>query len=296
MPKGQIVKAVSGFYYVRLPSGEIVECKARGVFKFEKKKQKPLVGDLVEIEVDQAGKGWIYRLEKRKTELVRPPIANVDQAIVVCALREPEFQQMPLDRLLVHAEKANLEIVICLTKRDLLTDVEEIQKIREIYQRAGYEVITTSSKLETGIEELRSHLKDHTSVFAGQSGVGKSTLLNMILPDRQLATGEVSHKLGRGKHTTRTVELISLPEGGQVADTPGFSQLSFTGMELSELSNYFAEFREFHQDCRFRGCLHRQEPGCAVKEAVENEKIAESRYQHYLLFLQEIEEWQQRRY
>lgn len=296
MPAGQIIKALSGFYYVRLENGEVIECKARGVFKFSKKKTKPLVGDYVEIKMDQSGKGWIYHVEKRKTELVRPPIANVDQAIVVCALKEPDFQQMPLDRLLAHAERAQLNIVICFTKCDLVTDENEIVAIRQIYEKTGYPMLETSSKLGLGTEEVRAHLVDHISVFAGQSGVGKSTLLNRILPGSQLETGEVSKKIGRGKHTTRTVELLLLPEGGQVADTPGFSQLSFDGMEPEELSDLFVEFRKYHHDCKFRGCLHRKEPGCAVKEAVESGEIAATRYQNYLSFLQEIEEWQQRRY
>ncbi|WP_044642549.1 ribosome small subunit-dependent GTPase A [Risungbinella massiliensis] len=296
MPSGQIVRALSGFYYVTLESGEVVECKARGVFKFEKKKTKPLVGDYVEIEIDQAGKGWIYQVKKRTTELIRPAIANVDQAIIVCALREPDFQQMPLDRLLVHAERENLRIVICLTKSDLVEDDTEIREIRHTYEQAGYVVLETSSKRPSGIDLVAKELQGRISVFAGQSGVGKSTLLNQIMPDQDLETGEVSRKIGRGKHTTRTVELIPLPDGGQVADTPGFSQLSFDGMEPEELSDLFADFRPYQHDCRFRGCLHRKEPGCAVKEAVKDSKITQTRYHHYLLFLEEIEQWQQRRY
>jgi ribosome biogenesis GTPase len=296
MPAGQIVKAISGFFYVKLESGDVVECKARGVFKFEKKKTKPLVGDYVEIEVDKTGKGWIYHVEKRKTELVRPPIANIDQAIVVCALKEPDYQPMPLDRLLVHAEREQLDIVICFTKGDLLDQEDGISTIRQVYEKAGYPVILTNAKQGLGKEDLYTHLIDHISVFAGQSGVGKSTLLNAILPHQELETGEVSRKIGRGKHTTRAVELLTLPEGGQVADTPGFSQLSFDGFELEELSDLFIEFREHQQHCRFRGCLHRKEPACAVKNAVDTGEISDSRYQNYLLFVNEIEEWQQRRY
>jgi ribosome biogenesis GTPase len=296
MPFGQIVKAISGFYYVRTEKGEVLKCRARGIFKFEKKKLTPLVGDIVEFEQTGLDEGVVTSVQPRRTELIRPPIANVDQAVVVCSLRKPNFQQMPVDRFLVHGEREGLEIVIVLTKRDLLEDEGEIEKIRDIYAPAGYQVIATSIFTKEGIEELKRALSGKVSVFAGQSGVGKSSLLNELLPDRNLKTGSVSKKIGRGRHTTRTVELLSLEEGGQVADTPGFSQLSFQGFEPTELSDCFPEFRERAAGCRFRGCLHVEEPGCEVKEAVKRGEIEKNRYRNYVQFLEEIKEALARRY
>jgi ribosome biogenesis GTPase len=290
MPEGQIVKAISGFYYVRTEEGDVLKCRARGVFKFERKKITPLVGDWVEYEATGLGEGVVTSVQPRHTELLRPPIANVEVAVVVCSLREPPFQQMPVDRLLVHGEREGLELILCLTKRDLLEDESEIDRIRSVYEPVGYPIVITSIKTGEGIGELKARLAGKVSVFAGQSGVGKSSLLNCLLPDRELKTGSVSHKIGRGRHTTRTVELLPLPDGGFVADTPGFSQLSFQGFEEAELPDCFPEFRARAEACRFRGCLHVNEPDCAVKVALENGEIDGGRYRHYLQFLEEIRE------
>ncbi|TCP69763.1 ribosome small subunit-dependent GTPase A [Baia soyae] len=296
MPSGQIIKAISGFYYVRTDQGETYECKARGVFKFEKKKCKPLVGDYVQFDETDAGKGYVTAIEPRQTELVRPAIANVTQAVVVCSLREPAFQQMPLDRFLVHAEHAGLEIVVVLTKLDLLEDPAELEAIRASYAPTGYSIVATSIETTDGIEQIMPYLKDQISVFAGQSGVGKSSLLNRILPNHQLETGAVSQKIGRGRHTTRSVEIIPLETGGLVADSPGFSQLTFDGMEPADLGHCFPEFREKAEGCRFRGCLHVNEPSCKVREASQTGEIDPKRYDHYVTFLEEIKELQLRRY
>ncbi|SFX51905.1 ribosome biogenesis GTPase [Thermoactinomyces sp. DSM 45891] len=296
MPSGQIIKAISGFYYVRTEQEELYECKARGVFKFEKKKCKPLVGDYVQFDETDAGKGYITAIESRQTELVRPAIANVTQAVVVCSLREPSFQQMPLDRFLVHAEYAGLEIVVVLTKLDLVEDPAELEAIRARYAPTGYPIVATSIETADGIEQIKPYLKDQTSVFAGQSGVGKSSLLNKIILDRELETGAVSHKIGRGRHTTRSVEIIPLETGGLVADSPGFSQLTFDGMEPVDLGHCFPEFREKANGCRFRGCLHVNEPSCMVRDAAETGEIDPERYEHYVTFLEEIKELQLRRY
>lgn len=293
MPVGQIVKAISGFYYVKT-SDQIFQCRARGKFKFQKKKQTPLVGDMVQFDQTGVDEGVITFIQPRSTELVRPPIANVNQAIVVCSLKDPDFTQMPLDRFLVQAEHKQLDIVICLTKKDLVTHEQEIDAIRRIYEPTGYRMILTSILTDEGLTELKSVLEGKTSVFAGQSGVGKSTLLNRLLPKATLSTGAVSQKIGRGRHTTRQVELLALGEAGQVADTPGFSQLSFQGIELDELQFTFPEMEPLIPACRYRGCLHDQETDCGVKEGVAEGKIAQSRYQHYLHFLQEIKN--QRRY
>lgn len=292
MPDGQIIKAISGFYYVQTKDQEIVQCRARGKFKL--KKQTPLVGDFVQFEQTGLGEGVITFVQPRSTELKRPPIANVNQAVVVCSFREPDFQQMALDRFLVHAEHEQLEIVICLTKKDLIDSEQEIERIRKIYQDTDYSIVVTSILTKEGLDELKRQLVGKVSVFAGQSGVGKSSLLNYILPDQTLETGKVSRKLGRGRHTTRRVELLALPEGGQVADTPGFSQLSFHGVEVERLKYLFPEFVDRNMNCRYRGCLHEEEPDCFVRKEVEEGKIARSRYQHYLHFLEEIRD--KRRY
>jgi ribosome biogenesis GTPase len=196
----------------------------------------------------------------------------------------------------VHGEREGLEIVIVLTKKDLLEDESELARIRAIYEPAGYPVIATSIHTGEGVEELQRHLDGKVSVFAGQSGVGKSSLLNRLLPGLHLETGAVSRKIGRGRHTTRQVELLQLPSGGQVADTPGFSQLTFAGFEPEELSGCFPELRERAAGCRFRGCLHMSEPGCEVKAALERGEINEERFRHYTLFLGEILEARERRY
>lgn len=238
--------------------------------------------------------GVVTRIHPRSTELLRPPVANVEQAVVVGSLRQPGFQPELLDRFLVHAEREGLEVLILLTKRDLLEDGDEVERIRAIYAPAGYRVLPTSVRTGEGIEAVKRALQGQLSVFAGPSGAGKSSLLNAVLPAADLQTGEVSKKLGRGRHTTRHVEILDLPGGGQVADTPGFSQLSFGGFEETELGACFPELAARAPDCRFRGCLHRNEPGCRVKEAVEEGEIHPSRYRNYLQFLEEINE--QRRY
>ncbi|MDR6227242.1 ribosome small subunit-dependent GTPase A [Desmospora profundinema] len=291
MPEGQIVRAVSGFYYIRSAEGD-VQCRARGVFK--KRKQSPLVGDMVTYEPTDPGQGVVTAIAPRTSELMRPPIANVEQAVVVASLREPGVQRELLDRFLVHAEREGLRIIICLTKGDLVDDSGEVDAIRTVYDPAGYPVLVTSAHTGEGVEELAAELAGRLSVFAGQSGVGKSSLLNTILPEVELATGEVSRKLGRGRHTTRQVEILALPGGGQVADTPGFSQLSFQQMEETALGECFPEMALRSPQCKFRGCLHHNEPRCAVQEAVKRGEIDEGRYRNYLQFLDEIRE--QRRY
>lgn len=291
MPEGQIVRAVSGFYYVRTAEGEL-QCRARGIFK--KRKESPLVGDMVMVEPTEPGQGVVTAIAPRSSELMRPPIANVNQAVVVASLRKPNVQRELLDRFLVHAEREGLRIIICLTKGDLVADSGEIDALAAIYDGAGYPVLVTSAYTGEGLDRLTAELSGRLSVLAGQSGVGKSSLLNAILPDTDLDTGEVSRKLGRGRHTTRQVEILSLPEGGQVADTPGFSQLSFQQMEETELGACFPEMAMRAPQCKFRGCLHHNEPHCAVQEAVKQGEIDEGRYRHYVQFLNEIRE--QRRY
>ncbi|MFP3721523.1 ribosome small subunit-dependent GTPase A [Niallia circulans] len=286
MPKGKIIKALSGFYYV-LCEGQLIQCRGRGVFR--KNKITPLVGDEVVFQAENETDGYILEVNERKNELVRPPIANVDQAILVFSSVEPDFSTALLDRFLVLIEYNRIDPVICITKMDLASS-EEVEKMKEYaaqYEAVGYPVILTSSETEAGIEQLLPYLKDKISVFAGQSGVGKSSLLNVIRPDLDLKTNEISASLGRGKHTTRHVELISIGDG-LVADTPGFSSLEFLEIEGEDLNYCFPEIEKTSENCKFRGCLHLSEPKCAVKEAVENNQIPTYRYEHYKDFLQEI--------
>ncbi|MEO3947530.1 ribosome small subunit-dependent GTPase A [Gorillibacterium sp. CAU 1737] len=297
MAKGLIVKALSGYYYV-LPDGEqpskdaFVQCRARGIFK--KQKVSPLVGDQVDYSLTENGEGIIDAIGDRMSELIRPPISNVELAVLVFSVQEPAFNVQLLDKFLVHIEKERLTTIIVLTKTDLLPEDTGWRKEIEPYREMGYEVYLTSSKQHLGVEEVRERLTGAVSVFAGQSGVGKSSLVNALLPGLSLATDEISQRLGRGKHTTRHVELIPL-SGGWVADTPGFSQLDFTGLEAEDLSECFRDLHVYAPACRFRGCLHHKEPDCAVRTAVEEGKLASWRYEHYLQFLTEIKE-RKRRY
>lgn len=293
MPEGKIIKALSGFYYVE-NDGEIFQCRARG--NFRKKKLTPLVGDFVKFEAESRTDGYILALKGRQNELVRPPIANVEQAILVFSAMEPKFSSLLLNRFLVHIEANGITPIICISKIDLLkTELRlEIDQYISDYRQLGYNVLQTSIYMEELIEEVRPWLNGKTSVFAGQSGVGKSSLLNALKPELDLETNEISSHLGRGKHTTRHVELIPIGTG-LVADTPGFSSLDFNGIEQEELSDCFPEMRGLAGLCKFRGCTHTQEPQCAVKEAAEKGEIARYRYEDYLSFFEEIKQ-QKRRY
>lgn len=288
MAEGKIIKALSGFYYVKnREDGEIYQCRGRGVFR--KKKINPLVGDHVEFQKENGREGYILDIGERKNELVRPPIANVDQAVLVFSAKEPDFHTLLLDRFLVPIEKNLIRPLILITKCDLLgaEERERLHGTLEVYRQIGYPVIFSSAKAGEGIDALLSALKGNITVFCGQSGVGKTSILNRLDPALDLKTNEISTHLGRGKHTTRHVELLPVG-GGLVADTPGFSSLDFTGVELSELGDYFPEISEKSAGCKFRGCLHENEPHCAVKAALAEGEIASFRYSHYIQFLQEI--------
>jgi len=288
MPEGKIVKALSGFYYV-LHNDELIQCRGRGVFR--KNKITPLVGDEVVFQAENELEGYILEVKPRKNELIRPPIANVDQAILVFSAVEPDFSTVLLDRFLVLVEFNHIKPLICITKMDLTNNdgLQAITKFAEQYRLAGYEVILTSSETEVGIEQLNPHVENKISVFAGQSGVGKSSLLNVLRPDLELKTNDISTHLGRGKHTTRHVELIKIGNG-LIADTPGFSSLEFTNIEVEDLNSCFPEIEKASENCKFRACQHVSEPKCGVKASVENGGIPQYRYEHYLDFLQEIKE------
>lgn len=287
MLNGKIIKGIGGFYYVDTDKG-LYECRARGIFR--KNKITPLVGDRVSISVvdEDNKKGVVEEIDERDTELVRPPIANVDKALIVFAIKNPSPNLSLLDRFIVLAEKENLEIVIVFTKVDLDNDGELLESLKGIYEASGYKVIPVSNKLKLNIDKIKDELKGNTVVFAGPSGVGKSSLLNEIDQKFELKTGEVSDKIKRGKHTTRHAELLKLECGGMVADTPGFSSLTLEDIEESELKEYFIEFDNY-DECRFGSrCIHENEPSCAVKEAVENGEISKERYDSYIQLLNEM--------
>jgi len=283
MVEGIIIKGIAGFYYVRTAGG-VYECKARGIFK--KRKITPLVGDKVKINIlsEEPKEGWIEEIEERNVELFRPAVANVDQAVVVFALKSPDPHLNLLDKILLLGEYAGLDLTICFNKADLLKGDEVFERYKSIYELAGYNVVMTSTKSGEGIETVRELLKDKISVFAGPSGVGKSSMLNVIQPGLELKTGEISKKIQRGKHTTRHTELIELEFGGWVVDTPGFTSLDLAFIGMDELADLFQEFREFQGYCRFNDCMHINEPDCAVKAAIEEGHIHQNRYDSYLYF------------
>ncbi len=287
MAEGRIIKALSGFYYVKTDEGLIVQCRGRGVFRNQK--ITPLVGDLVVFEYDDPNEGYIMEIKNRSNELIRPPISNITQAIIVTSAKAPDFNHSLLDRFLVLIESMDIKPVIFITKMDLvsLEERKEIESYQEAYEKIGYSVELLSKKDKPSFEELKNYFKDHITVIAGQSGVGKSSILNMLDSNLDLKTGEISESLGRGKHTTRHVELIEI-HGGLVADTPGFSSLDLETLEADELSYLFPEFRNRMQGCKFRGCMHVKEPKCAVKAAVSDKEIASFRYDNYQRFLEEI--------
>lgn len=287
MAQGQIRKALSGYYYV-YDGEKLIQCRGRGVFR--NRGESPLVGDFVDYTLEVAGSdGTIMKIHERQNELVRPPISNIDQGILVFSVKEPNFNTILLDRFLVVLESFSVKPIICLTKMDLLTEkeTEELQLFIKDYEKVGYLVLQTFKDEEGLIDRLQSLLEGKTSVLAGQSGVGKSTLLNTLIPDLNLKTGIISEHLGRGKHTTRHVELIEVCNG-LLADTPGFSSFDFDTIEKEELTNCFPEIARISEDCKFRGCLHTKEPKCAVKAALEAGEVRDYRYKHYEQFLQEI--------
>lgn len=279
--RGQIRKALSGFYYVE-SEGEVYQTRARG--NFRNRKITPLVGDEVVFESSNPTDGYLLEILPRKNELVRPPVANVDQGIVVASMVEPNFSFNLLDRFLVTLEYNGIEPIIYLSKIDLLADKSLAETVKKLYEKIGYVVVAS----ENGLDELTALFPERISVFMGQSGAGKSTLLNKIVPELELATAEISDSLGRGKHTTRHVELLPIA-GGLVADTPGFSSIDFLEMEAVQLPKQFPEFVEASHLCKFRECMHAKEPQCEVKRRVESGEIAQTRYDDYLQFLAEIE-------
>lgn len=284
---GKIIKGIGGFYYVKAADGIVYECRARGIFR--KENIKPAIGDEVEISVT-GEKGNVDKIYKRRSHLIRPPVANIDVLVIVAATADPEPDIFLIDKLLVVAEKSGITPIVCINK----TDIKSGEEIRNTYEKAGYSVVCVCAKEEDGFSELIPHIKDKTSAFAGLSGVGKSTILNVLTESRQ-ETGEISDKIKRGKHTTRHVELLQAVFGGYVLDTPGFSSFEVEDIKAQDLWEYFPEIRQASGECRFKGCSHINEPDCRIKELVKDGKIAKSRYESYCeLFnqLKNIKEWE----
>lgn len=279
--KGKIIKGIAGFYYVHVPEGNFIyECKAKGIFRNQK--LKPLVGDDVEIDTNdqQEGNGTITEILPRKNELIRPAVANVDQAMVIFAAAEPAPNLNLLDRFLIMMQRQRVNTVVCFNKKDIVT-AKEMSLLIETYMCCGYDVVSTSMLKKDGLPDVMQLLKGKTTVLAGPSGVGKSSLVNVIKPEARMETGDISDKIKRGKHTTRHSELIYVEANTYVMDTPGFSSLYINEVEKEELRNYFTEFRDYEDQCRFIGCMHLNEPGCAVKEALGEGKISHIRYENY---------------
>ncbi|GEK28091.1 ribosome small subunit-dependent GTPase A [Furfurilactobacillus siliginis] len=286
--EGQIHQLLAGFYDVQTADGKLYRTRARG--NFRKRNISPMVGDFVTFSAEEGSDGYILSIEDRRNALVRPPVTNVDQAVVVTAVTEPSFSANLLDRQLVALETQGITPIIYFTKTDLINadSFAKLVPIAEGYRKIGYPVFLTKDAFGQKIlSELLAMFADRLTVFMGQTGAGKSTLLNHLAPGLDLATGEISQVLNRGKHTTRKVGLLAVG-GGLVADTPGFSSYEDFTMDVRELGQYFPELAQLSADCRFRGCQHINEPGCAVKTALENNEIMASRYNDYLQFHQLI--------
>lgn len=278
MRENVIIKALSGFYYVQTPDG-VMECKARGRFRMDG--TSPLVGDKVVCSKDQNGKGRIDKIEERKNFFIRPAVANIDCLVFIAANTNPITDPFLVDRVSVIAEDAGCELIICVNK----TDIDKGKELVDIFNLAGYKVIPISAKTGEGMEELRESLKGKISAFTGNSGVGKSSILNMLMPGVNIPVGEVSEKLGRGRHTTRHVELYSIGEDTYIADTPGFASFDIEMMNVipkEELQYDFIDFAPYIGKCRFNNCAHLKEPGCAVRDALEKGEISQSRYNSYV--------------
>lgn len=279
--EGTIIKAISGFYYVKTDH-EIIECKARGKFRYTE--LTPMVGDKVEISVKD-NKGVVEKVFKRHSELIRPVVANITQAFVVFSLKNPDLNLDLLNKFLLLCEFNNLRAIVCFNKMDLVS-AEEKKEAIEMVESAGYDVLFLKAKEGYGLEIIKEKLADNLSVFCGPSGVGKSTILNNIVGREVMITGEISAKVGRGKHTTRHSELIDV-ENGFVVDTPGFSSLDLNFIPKERIQYCFPDFLDYINECRFTGCLHYKEPNCAVKDAVSKNIINTKRYEFYVKTLEE---------
>ncbi len=286
--QGKIIKGIAGFYYVQIGE-KLYQCKAKGIFR--NKKIKPLVGDNVKIDVlDKENlEGNISEILLRTNELIRPAVSNVDQALVVFAAKNPKPNYNLLDRFLMTMEKQEVPVIICFNKMDLAKE-KELELLEQVYENCGHQVMFISVRQEEGIEEIRGLIRGKTTVLAGPSGVGKSSLMNLLQPDANMETGDISDKIKRGKHTTRHSELICVEQDTFVLDTPGFSSLFVDMFEEDEIKEYFQEFFPYEEQCRFQGCSHTHEPDCGVKQALEEGKISRIRYDNYVNIYTELKE------
>lgn len=285
--QGKIIKGIAGFYYVHVAESGIYECKAKGIFRNQK--IKPLVGDNVRLAIldEEEKTGNIEELLPRKNALIRPAVANMDQALVIFAAAKPKPNFNLLDRFLILMSYQKVPVTICFNKQDLVSE-EELRLLKEAYVGGGCRIQFTSAAKKTGIEELRSLLQGKTTAVAGPSGVGKSSLINLLYPEAEMETGDISRKIERGKHTTRHSELFALDGESYICDTPGFSSVYLPDFEKEDLKEYFPEFQEYEPKCRFQGCVHIHEPGCRVKEALAQKKISQIRYDNYKCLYEEI--------
>lgn len=283
---GRVMKGIGGFYYVDCRN-VLYECKARGIFK--KEQIKILVGDLVDVEVlnENEKVGNIVHLHFRKNEIIRPAMANVDRIIMVFTVSRPKPDFRVLDRLLLGYRYQNIPAALVFNKTDEAGD-EICREIADIYRNAGIPVLFVSAKEQDGLEKLRELLQGHFSVLSGNSGVGKSTLINALCPEAEMDTGEISGKIGRGKHTTRHSEIFRLGESTWVADTPGYGRVAVPAMEPEDLADYYPEFEPYRFSCKFQPCTHLHEPDCAVRTAVAEGKISVVRYDNYRDIFEEL--------
>lgn len=284
---GKIIRGIAGFYYVYIEGFGEYECKAKGIFR--NRKIKPLVGDDVEVEIlkKDSKTGNIVDILERKSELIRPAVANIDQAMIIFAVSDPAPNYNLLDRFLVMMEQQGIETIICFNKMDKADD-EERKSVEEVYRNTGYQILFTNALEGEGMEEVKAVLKGKTTALAGPSGVGKSSLTNRLQTKVSMQTGQISEKIKRGKHTTRHSELIYMEDHTYLLDTPGFSSLYLKEIEKEDLQAFYPEFEYYLGQCRFQGCAHINEPDCAVKEALEEGKISESRYVNYKLLYEEL--------
>lgn len=285
--QGKIIKGIAGFYYVHARNGIVYECKAKGIFR--KENIKPLVGDDVELEmIDEEHKiGNIQKILPRKSKLIRPAVANIDQALIIFAIVKPNPNFNLLDRFLIQMTKQGLPCIICFNKSDIATRQEQ-ESLRKAYETCGFQVLFISVAKQEGIDQVERLLKGKTTTVAGPSGVGKSSLINCLYPDAEMETGQISEKIDRGKHTTRHSQLFALGEDTFILDTPGFSSLDLFDVEKEQLKDYYPEFAAYEEQCRFRGCVHVSEPDCGVKKALAEGKISQVRYENYTLLYEEL--------
>jgi len=293
--QGKIIKGIAGFYYVDTGAEGLYTCRAKGVFRNEK--ITPLVGDNVVIEItsEEKKEGNIVDILERSNSLIRPAAANVDQALVVFAAAKPDPNFNLLDRFLVMMQKQGIHTVVAFNKTDIVGD-SDIERLKNAYELCGHELLFISVREQVGIDAIRNVLKGKTTVLAGPSGVGKSSLMNLLAPEANMVTGELSKKIDRGKQTTRHTELIRIAEGTYLCDTPGFTSLYVTDIAKDELREYFVEFNAYRDSCRFDTCRHIKEPGCAVKAALEAGNISRIRYENYCMMFNELEKQEKRKY